>query len=186
LIVITGNPGVGKHTVARIVARKLKMHVIDISELAVRKNAILRREKDSRVVRLKKLSSLLAKEVSEDSLVVGHLAPHVLKRRDPSLVVVLRRSPYELGKVYARRGYSGQKSMENLASEAIGVVLYEALKRFGKRKVAEIDATSRKAGEVADEVMAVARGNLRRPAGRIDWLALIAEKGDMNRFFDYR
>lgn len=185
LLVITGNPGVGKHTVARMVARKLGMRIVDISKLAIRKNAIIKKDAKSYVVDPKKLASLLRKELDKDSLVVGHLAPYVLRNNDPDIVVVIRRSPYELKKVYAKRRYNEQKTLENLSSEAIGVCLYDSLRSFGRRKVAEVDATSRKAGNVANEIISLARKKKKPSFGSIDWLSLIVRKGDMQQFFEY-
>jgi len=35
LKIITGNPGTGKHTVARILAKKLKLDLVDINKNAI-------------------------------------------------------------------------------------------------------------------------------------------------------
>jgi len=120
-LVITGNPGVGKHTVAKIVAKKLGLKLIDINTVAIKNNAIIMKDNIGYVVDLKKLSSLLRREINKDCLVVGHLAPYVLKKGDADLVIALRRSPYELKRVYAKRGYSERKVIDNISSEVIGV-----------------------------------------------------------------
>jgi adenylate kinase len=185
LIVITGNPGVGKHTVAKIVAKKLDLKLIDINKVAIKNNAIIKKEKIGYVVDLRKLSSLLRTELTRKSLVVGHLAPYVLKKRDPTLVIVLRRSPYELEKVYVKRGYKEQKAINNMSSEIIGVCLYDAIKRFGKNKVAEVDSTAKKAGSVASKIASILNGKSKRSVGKIDWLSLIVKNDDLPRFFMY-
>ncbi len=38
--VITGNPGVGKHTSAKIIAEKIDAEIIDINNVAIDNNAI--------------------------------------------------------------------------------------------------------------------------------------------------
>jgi adenylate kinase family enzyme len=38
--VITGNPGVGKHTTAKIIAEKTHAEIIDINKVAIDNNAI--------------------------------------------------------------------------------------------------------------------------------------------------
>ncbi len=185
LHVITGSPGVGKHSVAKIVASKLGLKLIDINTVAIKHDAIITKDAVSYVVDTKKLARLLRKETTKNSLVVGHLAPYVLGRRDPYLIIVIRRSPYELRRVYARRGYSDQKARDNLSAEIIGLLAFDALKRFGRNKVAEVDSTGKKPRRVAEEVISIIKGRSRRPAGRIDWLSLIAERRELHTFFDY-
>ena len=186
LLVITGNPGVGKHTAAKMVAKKLNLKLIDINTVAINKNAIIMKDKIGYVVDLSKLSSLLRRKITKDCLVIGHLAPYVLKKGDPKLVVVLRRSPYELKKVYAKRGYNEQKALDNISSEIIGVCLYDAVRRFGRDKVAEVDSTAKKAGKVASEIISICKSMSKRSVGKVDWLSLIVKNGDLQKFFAYR
>ena len=185
LLVITGNPGVGKHTVAKIIAKKLDLKLVDINTVAIENNAVIKKDKIGYVVDLRKLSSLLRREITKDCLVVGHLAPYVLKKGDAKLVIVLRRSPYELEKVYAKRGYNEQKMMNNISSEVIGICLYDAVKRFGEDKVAEVDTTTKKTENVVNQIISITNGKSKRSVGKIDWLSLIVKNDDLQRFFPY-
>jgi adenylate kinase len=99
------------------------------------------------------------------------------------LVAVLRRSPYELEKTLKKRGYSVDKVRENVASEILGTSLYDSLKTFGKRKVAEFDTTGKSPEETVDEILAALQKKPKLLG--IDWLILVSEKGDMQRFFKY-
>jgi adenylate kinase len=185
-LVITGNPGVGKHTSAKLVAEKLEAEIIDINRLAIDNNAIANKTSKGLDVDTKKLRRLLAKslKVRRDLVIVGHLAPYVLKPPDVSVVAVLRRSPYELKKTFEDRGYTKDKSRENTASEILGISLYDSLKTFGKRKVAEFDTTNKTPDQTADEIILALRKKSPRHVG-IDWLAIVSERGDMEKFFDY-
>jgi adenylate kinase len=119
----------------------------------------------------------------KDQIIVGHLAPYVIKPAGISMAAVLRRSPYELEKTLEKRGYTTGKIKENLASEILGVSLYDSVKAFGKRKVVEFDTTDRTPEQTAKEIMRALR---KKPkAAGIDWLAAVSEKGDMQRFFEY-
>jgi adenylate kinase len=186
--VITGNPGVGKHTSAKIIAEKIDAEIIDINDVAIDNNANIALGFD---VDVKKLVRLLEKllKTKRDLVIVGHLAPYVLKPAGISLVAVLRRSPYELEKTLKKRGYSVDKVRENVASEILGTLLYDSLKTFGKGKVAEFDTTGKSPEETADEMLAALQKNTRsKPKPKllgIDWLILVSEKGDMRRFFKY-
>ena len=189
--VITGNPGVGKHTSAKIIAEKIDAEIIDINDVAIDNNATRKNIDLGFDVDVKKLVRLLEKllKTKRDLVIVGHLAPYVLKPAGISLVAVLRRSPYELEKTLKKRGYSVDKVRENVASEILGTLLYDSLKTFGKGKVAEFDTTGKSPEETADEMLTALQKNTRsKPKPNllgIDWLMLVSEKGDMRRFFKY-
>ncbi|MEW6603375.1 MAG: AAA family ATPase [Thermoproteota archaeon] len=184
-LVITGNPGVGKHTSAKIIAEKTGAEVIDINRVAIDNDAIAEKTEFGFEIDVKKLGRQLARMLKgkKDQIVVGHLAPYVLKRADISMVAVLRRSPYELEKTLQKRGYDHYKVKENLASEILGVSLYDSVKTFGKRKVVEFDTTDKTPEQTTDEIMRALR---KKPkAAGIDWLAMVSENDDMKKFFEY-
>jgi adenylate kinase len=185
-LVITGNPGVGKHTSAEIVAETLGAELIDINRLAIEKDAIVKKTSKGLDVNIKKLKRLLAKllKIKKDLVIVGHLAPYVLKPTCISMVAVLRRSPYELEKTFESRKYNKEKNRENTASEILGISLYDSLKTFGKRKVAEFDTTHKMPKQTADEIISALYKKSPRHI-EIDWLALVSERDDMKKFFGY-
>jgi adenylate kinase len=187
--VITGNPGVGKHTTAKIIAEKINADIIDINDVAIDNNATGKKTDLGLDVDVKRLVRLLEKQLKaeRDLVIVGHLAPYVLKPVGISLVAVLRRSPYELEKTLKKRGYSVDKVRENVASEILGTSLYDSLQTFGKRKVAEFDTTGKTPKETADEILAALqkKSKSKSKLKGIDWLNLVSEKGDMRRFFKY-
>ena len=187
--VITGNPGVGKHTTAKIIAEKINADIIDINDVAIDNNATGKKTDLGLDVDVKRLVRLLEKQLKaeRDLVIVGHLAPYVLRPVGISLVAVLRRSPYELEKTLKKRGYSVDKARENVASEILGISLYDSLKTFGKRKVAEFDTTCKTPKEATDEILAALQKKSKSKSKLIgiDWLNLVSEKGDMRRFFKY-
>ena len=188
--VVTGTPGVGKHTSARIIADKINAEIIDINHVAIDNNAISERTDLGLDVDVKRLAKLLEKMLNtkrNDLMIIGHLAPYVLKPEGIGMVAVLRRSPYELEKTLEERGYSADKARENVASEILGTALYDSLKTFSRRKVAEFDTTGKSPNETAEEILASLQKKPRsKPANLgIDWLSLVSEKGDMRRFFKY-
>jgi adenylate kinase len=187
--VITGNPGVGKHTTAKIIAEKINADIIDINDVAIDNNATGKETDLGLDVDVKRLVRLLEKQLKaeRDLVIVGHLAPYVLKPVGISLAAVLRRSPYELEETLKKRGYSADKVRENVASEILGTSLYDSLQTFGKRKVAEFDTTGKTTKETTDEILAALQKKSRSKSKLIgiDWLNLVSEKGDMRRFFKY-
>ena len=74
---------------------------------------------------------------------MDNLVPYLLKPDEIDLVVVMRRSPYEIIRTFEDREYSPEKIRENVVSEILGISFYDALKTFGKDKVIEFDATGK-------------------------------------------
>lgn len=186
MFAITGNPGVGKHTIAKMVAKRLDLKLIDINTVAIKNRAIIAKDEISYLVDLKKLTRVIRSEITKNCLVVGHLAPYILRKQAPRLVIVVRRSPYELRRVYVRRGYHEQKVMDNISSEIIGMLMFDAVKKFGKDKVVEVDSTGKKPNQVAGEAVSIIKGRSKGSAGNIDWLSLVANRGDLQKFFEYK
>ena len=104
-IVITGNPGVGKHTITQEIAEKLELSIIDINSIA-KDAGLFEKNKDTNDVNTEKLEKILEQKISEKNVIVGHLAPYVLDKNTVKIMIVLRRSPYDLISVYKERKYT--------------------------------------------------------------------------------
>jgi adenylate kinase len=184
-LVITGNPGVGKHTTAFELKKILDLVLIDINDLAVQHHAFLQTpnlEIDSR-----KIASIIESKLGESqrTVIVGHLAPYVLKKEWIDLTIVLRRSPYAILSTLESRNYSVEKIRENVASEILGVILYDSVQCFGKEKIAELDTTQTTSAEICEEIISLIKGKTSRKIGVVDWLSLVNERGDVGRFLEY-
>jgi len=184
-LVITGNPGVGKHTTAFELKKILDLVLIDINELAVQHHAFLQTpnlEIDSR-----KIADIIESKLGESqrTVIVGHLAPYVLKKEWIDLTIVLRRSPYTILSTLESRNYSVEKIRENVASEILGVILYDSVQCFGREKIAELDTTQTTSTEICEEIISLLKGNTSRKIGVVDWLSLVNERGDVGRFLEY-
>ena len=174
-IVITGTPGTGKHTIAGELSQELELEVMDINGIA-RDLGLLEDDGDVDVARLQ---DAVRKRMTERCIIVGHLAPYVLDDA-VDMVIVLRRSPYELVGVYRERGYSDEKSRENAASEILGVITHDAVGRFGD-KVVQVDVTGRDVGDVLARVRSAVSGGI--DSEETDWLGMVADNGDLEKFF---
>ena len=185
-LVITGNPGTGKHTSAKIVAERLGAEIIDINKVALENNAILGKTSHGADVDTKKLGRLLASILKKKGslVIVGHLAPYVMKVAGIDMAAVLRRAPTKLEFTLAGRKYSREKINENVSAEILGVLLYDAIKAFGKRRVAEFDTTNRTPKETADEIISALQKKSPKKVGIVDWLAILSED-EVQKFFAY-
>ena len=178
-IVITGNPGVGKHTVAEKIAQRLELPIIDINKIA-RDSGLFEENEDVKDVDTEKLKKILAQKISENNLIIGHLAPYVLEKNQIKKMIVLRRSPYDLVKVYRNRRYSEEKIKENTGSEILGIIVHDAISIF-EEKVVQINITGKTIQEGEEKAMGLISGN--KESEKVDWLDLVTKNKDLRKFF---
>jgi adenylate kinase len=185
-LAITGNPGAGKHTSARLVADRLGAQIIDINKVALENDAVLSKTSHGADVDIKKLSRVLATMLKKKGsfVIVGHLVPYVLKGASIDMVAVLRRSPNKLESTLAERKYTREKINENVSAEILGVLLYDSIKAFGKRKIGEFDTTNRTPEETAEQIIAALSKRSPKRIGVVDWLAMLSEE-EVQKFFAY-
>ena len=182
-LVITGNPGVGKHTIADLFTKQNSSYqIFDINKFAIEKG-LGEQTDDGIEVDTKKLKNEIQKLNLEKSLIVGHLAPYVLDESNIEYVIILRKNPYELIKIYEKRKYQNQKIKENAGSEVLGVIANDSITSFGKEKSFEVDATDKTPEVILKRIQDIM--NNQESGDIVDWLKLIEEKNEMNKFFDY-
>ncbi|MCP8320339.1 MAG: adenylate kinase family protein [archaeon] len=185
IIGITGTPGTGKKTVGRFLAVLLNYDFLDLNQVAIEKNAIIGKDEHGFIADLYLLRKNVREAIKGKKVVVsGHLLPFIFSKREMRSVAILRCSPFELEKRFALRNYGNEKIKDNIASEILGICAYEALKKFGKDKVAEFDTTGRDAKEVAEEIIKVMKGEIPKRVGFVDWLNFFEKAEELSRFFD--
>jgi len=169
-LALTGTPGTGKTTVASRLADDptFDLPVVHLNE-AIREHGLWSERdeaRDSLVADLDAIRAWLDEDgPGDDCLVDSHLAHHL----DADRVVVLRCRPDVLETRLRERGESAEKTRENAESEALDVILAEAVERHGADAVYEIDATDRDVESVAEDVAAVRRGERDPSAGTVDF-----------------
>lgn len=180
--VITGNPGVGKHTIANRISEILDIPILDINEIA-KESGLFEKSSDTNDVDVEILGKVLEAKLTEPSLIVGHIAPYVIPANKIKKAIVLRKNPYDLMSVYEKRGYSIQKIKDNIGSEILGVILYDSLEKFGAEKTLQVNVTSKSIEEVTKKVADIIQGEIFTE--EVDWLSEVSEKNDLEKFFAY-
>ncbi len=180
-IVITGNPGVGKHTIAKEIAGKLNLPTLDINTIA-KNSGLLEKSEDTNDVDVKKLKRIMGQKISGENVIVGHLAPYVLDKNQVTIMIVLRRSPYDLIQVYKERKYSNKKIKENAGSEILGVIAHDATHTF-QEKVFQIKVTNQNISKTVEKSMNLIHGN--DNSDKVDWLGLVTDNDDLKKFFGH-
>lgn len=160
-IALTGTPGTGKSTVARLVDARFT--VVDINAIIKETyNLGMDEDRNSAIADIEGLSSYV-EQLTGDIILEGHVA-HLLP---VDKIIVLRASPAVLRKRLEARGWSEQKIEENLEAEALDVILVEALEMSDS--VYEIDATERTPEAVARCIREIIVGTDKYIPGSVDF-----------------
>ena len=187
-IILSGTPGVGKHTIATTLSSLFdKVTIVDINKIILSEDLLIPSQRGNHDVDIQKsldfLTLLLSKKEYQDSIIVGHLAPYVIDPLLVDLAVILRRSPYELIKIYEDRSYSQTKISDNIVAEILGIISYDALKNFEFSKLSELEiATSVLPSLSAQKIVNMYMDKKQRSFGNIDWLPLIQNDPEMLKF----
>ncbi|NHN49724.1 AAA family ATPase [Halostella sp. JP-L12] len=163
-VTVTGTPGTGKTTATDRLDTDLD--VVHLNEV-VREEELydeVDEERDSVIADVGAVEEWLGDR--EDLILDSHLAHHL----DSDRVVVLRCHPEELERRLRERGESEAKAEENAESEALDVILTEAVEGHGTDAVYEIDTTDRDPDAVADEIEAVVAGEREPSAGTVSFI----------------
>ncbi len=164
-VLITGAPGTGKSTVAKILAEKNGAALIDINKVVNVLHLYTHTDESdgAKVVRLPELEEELSRTIKSEkmSLVVeGHLGCEI--KLPVSKVIVLRCEPKVLRQRLSGRNYPAEKLASNALSEALDYCTVLSEKKYGTRKVWEIDTTEKSAKQVASEAEKIFLGKTRK------------------------
>jgi len=163
-VAVTGTPGTGKTTATDLLETDLD--VVHLNE-AIREEDLYERvdeDRDSVVADLDAVTEWLGDR--DDIVIDSHLAHHL----DADRVVVLRCRPDVLEGRLIERGEGEASAAENAESEALDVILSEAVDAHGVESVYEIEATERTPEDVALEIQAVVDGEREPSAGEVSYI----------------
>ncbi|MFB6232841.1 MAG: adenylate kinase family protein [Haloarculaceae archaeon] len=163
-VAVTGTPGTGKTTATERLSTALE--VIHLNDVVHEQGLTTGHDdrRDTAVADLDAVAGWLAGR--DDVLFESHLAHNFAADR----VVVLRCHPETVETRLAERGEPDTTVEENAESEALDVVLVEAVAEHGEDSVYEIDTTDRSPDAVAGEIEAVVRGEREPAAGTVSFV----------------
>lgn len=157
-IVITGTPGTGKSSIARLLSKKLGVPLVDIKSIA-RKDRLVSPSHEVDIPKLSRSLAFLGRR--KNFIAEGHLACEV--RIPADAIIVLRCHPRILRERLSRRGYGPGKLEENLMAEMLDYCAQRAELVY-RRKTLELDTSARDARQCAAEI----EGALRHKKKQID------------------
>ena len=161
-VAVTGTPGTGKSSATELLEDEFE--VVHLNEVVREEGLWTERDedRDSLVVDLDAAADHLG---DWEGVVESHLTHYL----DADRVVVLRCRPDVLEQRLRERGEPDAKARENAESEALDVILSEAVQRHGRERVYEIDTTEQSPAAVADAIRAVVAGEREPSAGTVDF-----------------
>lgn len=169
IIAISGTPGVGKTTVAKLLAKKLGYDYVDLREFALR-HGVGEMKGEELEVEIDELAYYVERKLKGKDLVLdGHLS-HLMP---VDQIIVLRAHPKIVGERLKERGYSKEKISENVEAELVDVCLLEALDE--NENIIEIDTTNKTPEEVVDEILNLFEKGVKRRLGVVDWTKIYDE-----------
>ncbi|MFB6299373.1 MAG: adenylate kinase family protein [Halobacteriales archaeon] len=168
-VAVTGTPGTGKTAATDRLGTDLS--VVHLNDVIEREGFIERvdTDRDTAVVDMEAVEAWLA---DRDGIVVDS---HLAHRFPMDRIVVLRCQPAELTARLESRGEPQTKTQENAESEALDVILSEAVDRHGEDRVYEIDTTDRSVDAVAKAIAAVIAGDRAPSAGTVSFVEYLEQ-----------
>ncbi|MFT4921715.1 MAG: adenylate kinase [Haloarculaceae archaeon] len=163
-VAVTGTPGTGKTTATEQVSTDLE--VVHLNDVVHGEGLTRERdeERDTAIADVDAVAEWL--DGREDVLFESHLAHHFPADR----VVVLRCHPETIEQRLRDRDEPEHTATENAESEALDVILSEAVAEHGEENVYEIVTTDRTPGDVANAIEAVIAGERDPSAGTVSFV----------------
>lgn len=177
----------GKTSVAKLLAKKLKLKMISLHDIAVRsryKKYI--EEFKSYEVEPKYIRESLEEEIKdahENVIVEGHIVD-AIPFDMVSRVIVLRAHPKVLENRLKERNYSEKKIKENILCEILDYILIQCTKFFDKNIICEIDTSNHTVEEIVDIINNILnRGDCGKYSiGKIDWINVLEREKLLDKY----
>ncbi|SNR79487.1 adenylate kinase family protein [Desulfurobacterium atlanticum] len=161
---ITGTPGTGKTTVAKILSEKLRLPIYNLSDIVKEKKLYKSFDegRDAFIVDIEKLREFFK---DKHRFIAEGLVAHYIPC---DVLVVLRAKPDVIRERLKERNYTTEKVEENVEAERIAYCATEAFENFSGKVFIHIDTSNRTPEKIVNVIIeGVKRGGI---VEEIDWL----------------
>ena len=178
ITVITGTPGVGKSTLARLLAQRTRAQLLDLGKFVKQKKLYSKYDKKARSYVIdeprvrRELQKYFSFHEKEELIIDTHTLGTFFPANRRTIALVIRLDPLVLGHRLKLRQWSKEKIWDNVESELIDLSLFEAVRVLGRARVWELDATGKGRRELSKTAWKIlARVKMpKQPV--VDWLGL--------------
>ena len=162
---ITGVPGVGKTTTAKLLSNDLGYDLLDVNSLAA--DFQIDVYDDSKVIDTDRLQDSLFGKLRDDVILESHLLCNMAL--DLDFVFVLRCHPNELTDRLIKKGWSDKKVETNVEAEALDYCLINSEDNYSH--VYQIDTSTRNPQQVVEKIKGIMfNGDSGEVVDWSDWL----------------
>lgn len=183
IIVVTGTPGTGKTYFTKRVSQLINYNPVYLNDVLINLGFVIDYDAKRRsyIVDIERAVDFVSKKYGKGRYIIeSHISHLVVSKNLIKVCVVLRCSPYILWDRLKNRGYDEKKIRENVEAEILDVIFLEAIDKYGKNLVIQLD-TSKGVKSAINSFIRMYRDD-RFVSEHIDWLTLIYNKGDVARF----
>ncbi|AFZ70975.1 putative nucleoside kinase, CMP and AMP kinase [Caldisphaera lagunensis DSM 15908] len=156
-IFISGTPGTGKSTLAKLISEELNCNYIEVSDFAVKKNLVIPDEtgRDTYVIKEDELKEEILKEKGKGLTILVTHYPDVFLDDDrfylnTLFLILLRTNPKILMDRLNKKGWDEKKVKENVLAEAFNTIAEDIYDY--KDIVIEIDTSNENPNNLLDIV----------------------------------
>lgn len=173
---IAGTPGVGKTTLGQLLSQKAGLKFIELINIVQSSQLNEEVEVDGRTLSIQ--AGKLIQKLTEDSLIATHIA---FKPRgvDVERIFVLRRDPFSVIDTLISRGYPEEKALENAEAEFLGIVYLDMLKKFGSKKIMQINVSNKTIEKSVNLLLNGIKGEYVNE--EVDWMQILEKDNRLDK-----
>lgn len=155
-IIITGTPGTGKTTIAKLLSKRLVGIYVSVGNIT-RNGYFLGVDikRSSLIADLAKLRQFLEEMMlkTRKLIIIDSILPDIVSPENVLLVVVLTTAIEELYKRLNKKGFTASKIKENIDAELCKICAQDTIDVYGLERVFEIDTTDTAASEIINIIV---------------------------------
>jgi len=187
VIIVTGTPGTGKTTFARALAKAIGAHYLNLTQYVSKHKLYsgIDQERRTKIIDAARTRTSLKRKLRaiHGPVVVDTLMPdEIFPKEIVSQVFVLRCHPKILERRLRAKKWRINKMRENVLAEIIDSCLIEAVKRYGSRKVIQLDTTHASVKKITASAERSIMGKPLKSRIKIDWLTKLEKEGMLERY----
>ncbi len=187
MILVTGTPGAGKTAFAKRLAEEIGATYMPLTQYVSKHHLYSRfdSKRKSKVVdyaRTQKAIRNMVARTESYTIVDTHLSNGLVPEKIVRQVFVLRCHPRTLEFRLRAKRWGRSKIRENVLAELLDVCFAEAVRSYGRNRVAQLDTSRRTLSNCVISAAGALSGKARMRQLKVDWLRELEDDGSLDRY----